>query len=100
MESAKSPPATPKTATAVSSSAADSGADSGGDDALELKGQIDFLNSVIVDMQRKNDDLKAKMELYEAAGIVDTADVADMVRTEHPENVCIPGCVKFLPALA
>ena len=40
--------------------------------------QIDFLNSVIVDMQRKNDDLKAKMELYEAAGIVDTADAADM----------------------
>ena len=41
--------------------------------------QIDFLNSVIVDMQRKNDELKAKMELYEAAGIVDTADAADMV---------------------
>ena len=31
-------------------------------------------------MQRKNDELKAKMELYEAAGIVDTADAADMVR--------------------
>ena len=30
-------------------------------------------------MQRKNDELKAKMELYEAAGIVDTADAADMV---------------------
>ena len=47
MESAKSPPATPKTATAVSSSAADSGADSGGGDD-ELKGQggnpIDFLD--------------------------------------------------------
>ena len=42
--------------------------------------QIDFLNSVIVDMQRKNDELKAKMELYEAAGIVDTADAADMVQ--------------------
>jgi hypothetical protein len=33
---------------------------------------------VIVDMQRKNDDLKAKMELYEAAGIIDTSDAADM----------------------
>ena len=77
VESSKTP-VTPKTPIAVSSSAADSGADSGGDDA-ELKGQIDFLNSVIVDMQRKNDDLKAKMELYEAAGIVDTADAADMV---------------------
>jgi hypothetical protein len=29
-------------------------------------------------MQRKNDDLKAKMELYEAAGIIDTSDAADM----------------------
>lgn len=29
------------------------------------------MNSVIVDMQRKNDDLKAKMELYETAGILD-----------------------------
>ena len=47
--------------------------------------QIDFLNSVIVDMQRKNDELKAKMELYEAAGIVDTADAADMVRLDIVE---------------
>ena len=33
--------------------------------------QIDFLNSVIVDMQRKNDELKTKLELYESAGILD-----------------------------
>ena len=78
----------------MSSSAADSGADSGGDDALELKGQIDFLNSVIVDMQRKNDDLKAKMELYEAAGIVDTADVADMVDKHIKPSL---RCTIFLP---
>merc|ERR1719150_29565 len=71
VESTKSP-----VSAKTPASAADSGADSGGDD--DTKGQIDFLNSVIVDMQRKNDELKAKMELYEAAGIVDTADVADM----------------------
>ncbi|TRY77089.1 hypothetical protein TCAL_02709 [Tigriopus californicus] len=37
----------------------------------ELKGQVDFLNSVIVDMQRKNDELKTKLELFESAGIID-----------------------------
>jgi hypothetical protein len=31
---------------------------------------VDFLNSVIVDMQRKLDNLKAKLELYENAGIL------------------------------
>ena len=34
----------------------------------DTEGQIDFLNSVIVDMQRKNDQLAAKMELLESAG--------------------------------
>ena len=29
------------------------------------QGQIDFLNSVIVDLQRKNDDLKARVEILE-----------------------------------
>ena len=38
----------------------------------DLKSQVDFLNSVIVDMQRKNDELKAKMELLESAGILET----------------------------
>ena len=33
--------------------------------------KVEFLNSVIVDMQRKNDDLKTKLELYESAGILD-----------------------------
>ena len=42
----------------------------------EEKGQIDFLNSVIVDMQRKNDELKTKLELYERAGFV-TDDIAE-----------------------
>ena len=35
-----------------------------------LKGQIDFLNSVIVDMQKKNDKLKSKIDLLENAGIL------------------------------
>ena len=43
-----------------------------------LRSQIDFLNSVIVDMQRKNDELKAKLDLLESAGILDTLDIADM----------------------
>ena len=60
------------------------------EDEANLKSQIDFLNSVIVDMQvkhrcggslkrkftigfhfqRKNDELKNKLELYESAGIL------------------------------
>ena len=32
--------------------------------------QIDFLNSVIVDMQKKNDKLTAQLEIYETAGIL------------------------------
>ena len=35
-----------------------------------LKGQVEFLNSVIVDMQRKNDELKSKLELLENAGVL------------------------------
>merc|ERR1712150_273233 len=43
-----------------------------------LKSQVDFLNSVIVDMQRKNDELKGKLDLLESAGILETIDLADM----------------------
>ena len=35
-----------------------------------LSMQIDFLNSVIVDMQKKNDKLTAQLEIYETAGIL------------------------------
>lgn len=35
-----------------------------------LQSQVDFLNSVIVDMQRKNDELKSKLELLENAGVL------------------------------
>jgi len=41
------------------------------EDQEALKGQIEFLNSVIVDMHGKNDELKNKLELYESAGILD-----------------------------
>jgi len=44
------------------------------EDEANLKSQIDFLNSVIVDMQRKNDELKNKLELYESAGILDDTE--------------------------
>jgi len=40
-----------------------------GDDELSM--QIEFLNSVIVDMQKKNDKLTAQLEIYETAGFVD-----------------------------
>ncbi|RWS27471.1 CAP-Gly domain-containing linker protein 1-like isoform X2 [Leptotrombidium deliense] len=33
--------------------------------------QIDFLNSVIVDMQKKNDDLKARVQILEEIGVTD-----------------------------
>ena len=39
-----------------------------GDDELSM--QIEFLNSVIVDMQKKNDKLTAQLEIYETAGFV------------------------------
>jgi len=43
----------------------------------ELRGQVEFLNSVIVDMQRKNDELKAKVDLIESAGIVLDPDIVN-----------------------
>ena len=39
-------------------------------ETMTTLGQVDFLNSVIVDMQRKNDDLKAKLDLLENAGVL------------------------------
>eukprot|EP00095_Tigriopus_kingsejongensis_P009633 snap_masked-scaffold94_size379870-processed-gene-2.5 protein:Tk09633 transcript:snap_masked-scaffold94_size379870-processed-gene-2.5-mRNA-1 annotation:"putative restin" len=45
----------------------------------ELKAQVDFLNSVIVDMQRKNDDLKTKLEIFESAGIIDSEAEANFM---------------------
>eukprot|EP00096_Caligus_rogercresseyi_P007482 TRINITY_DN25350_c0_g1_i1.p1 TRINITY_DN25350_c0_g1~~TRINITY_DN25350_c0_g1_i1.p1 ORF type:complete len:766 (-),score=284.38 TRINITY_DN25350_c0_g1_i1:94-2391(-) len=39
-----------------------------------LRSQVDFLNSVIVDMQRKNDKYKMKLELYESGKVVGGSD--------------------------
>ncbi len=49
------------------------------EDLEALRSQVDFLNSVIVDMQRKNDELKGKLDILESAGILETIDIADMV---------------------
>lgn len=40
------------------------------------QGQVDFLNSIIVDMQRKNDELKARVELLETG--ISSADVDEL----------------------
>lgn len=41
---------------------------SGLDDTLSYEQQIDFLNSVIVDMQRKNDELANRVQVLEEIG--------------------------------
>lgn len=38
------------------------------------QGQINFLNSVIVDMQRKNEELKARVEILETGILPADAD--------------------------
>ncbi len=53
--------------TASSSAAVAPAASTASEDEPELRGQVDFLNSVIVDMQRKNDELKSRLELLESA---------------------------------
>ena len=37
------------------------------------------MNSVIVDMQRKNDELKAKRDLLESAGVFEAVDINDLI---------------------
>ena len=60
----------PSPATTVSTGAGDDG----------LKMQIDFLNSVIVDMQKKNDKLTAQLEIYETAGILGELNIIFLVK--------------------
>jgi len=43
------------------------------EDKEQLEGQVNFLNSVIVDMQRKNEDLKTRLEAMEMGNISDDA---------------------------
>ena len=44
------------------------------DEMKTYKGQIDFLNSVIVDMQRKNETLACKIEVLEMGVPANEAD--------------------------
>lgn len=37
----------------------------------QLEGQVNFLNSLIVDMQRKNDELKSAIEISEMGNVSD-----------------------------
>lgn len=37
----------------------------------QLEGQVNFLNSLIVDMQRKNDELKSRIEIFEMGNVSD-----------------------------
>lgn len=37
----------------------------------QLEGQVNFLNSLIVDMQRKNDELKSCIEISEMGNVSD-----------------------------
>lgn len=39
----------------------------------QLEGQVNFLNSLIVDMQRKNDELKSRIEIFEMGNVSDDA---------------------------
>ena len=60
-----------------------------------LKGQIDFLNSVIVDMQRKNDDLKNKYEALESAvGVFD--GLGKPATQQSEKRFCEGECFLFI----
>lgn len=37
----------------------------------QFEGQVNFLNSVIVDMQRKNDELKTRIQIFELGNVPD-----------------------------
>lgn len=57
-------------------------------------GQVEFLNSVIVELQRKNEDLKSKLEkMAEAALNGNTASEMD----NHER--CGGDCIFFLPSI-
>ena len=58
-------------------------------DTEGLKSQVDFLNSVIVDMQRKNDELKGKLDLLESAGILETIGKNSEVFQSDQVNLAI-----------
>lgn len=54
-------------------------------------GQIEFLNSVIVEMQRKNEDLKVRLEAMESGGVINGTtdyDSEPVSRTPAPRLFC------------
>lgn len=44
-------------------------------DDKELDGQVNFLNSVIVDMQRKNEQLMARVQALESGSVTSDSPV-------------------------
>jgi CAP-Gly domain-containing linker protein 1 len=60
------------TSTSLTSSTTTSSATSSPEDKEQYESQIEFLNSVIVDMQKKNDELKSKIQVLEEFGDIST----------------------------
>ncbi|XP_036028327.1 CAP-Gly domain-containing linker protein 1 isoform X15 [Onychomys torridus] len=54
--------------------------------AQESQQMIDFLNSVIVDLQRKNEDLKMKVEMMSEAALNGTGDDLNSYDSDEPEK--------------
>ena len=64
------------------------------DDGLNM--QIDFLNSVIVDMQKKNDKLSAQLEIYETAGILGKSSLSLNLSCALIFNFCLDETSEFI----
>ncbi|XP_036028314.1 CAP-Gly domain-containing linker protein 1 isoform X3 [Onychomys torridus] len=56
------------------------------EDERAQESQIDFLNSVIVDLQRKNEDLKMKVEMMSEAALNGTGDDLNSYDSDEPEK--------------
>ncbi|KAK7075320.1 hypothetical protein SK128_012421 [Halocaridina rubra] len=54
------------------------------DEKDQLEGQVNFLNSVIVDMQRKNDDLKTRIEILQLGPVPDDSRNGVSPAGRHP----------------
>ncbi|XP_061162210.1 CAP-Gly domain-containing linker protein 2-like isoform X15 [Saccostrea echinata] len=52
-------------------------------------GQVDFLNSVIVDLQKKNEELKTRLEIMES-GVVTNGDGDSSMESEVPKSRAPP----------
>ncbi|XP_022239217.1 CAP-Gly domain-containing linker protein 1-like isoform X2 [Limulus polyphemus] len=61
-----------------------------------LDAQIEFLNSVIVDMQRKNDELKSRIEILETGETFDSGDLnLNGIKTTIPPRLFCDICDMF-----